>query len=336
MNQNKLYYYTQKQINRMYPKELLDKYSNELGWLYQNGFTTDIDSVEEFEEQLALWDNFENGLDELRNITTTKSSLDIGQHIVVDEFYKICKNSSFCRVEAEDAIYVKSLATINWNNIIKIARELNELFNCQDYEIKQFIETIPNHKILIEKINFLNDKISKDLKVISWFTFTDIINNIYSAYIKYGKTKSDTKSSNLVSNLNSELYGAIGGFNPNTREVKTFIGGAIYEVKEVYGLKNENKIKLLGKEIIKDNKGNLNEPEYFKLVEDFVDGKRVDIEKVKQVIICSMLYGILNLLSLKHNINFLTDNKNCVRAEALRHEFTAILNYCNIPKEYLL
>lgn len=330
--------WTEKQIKKHYSENICNKYFKILAYLYQNGYDINCDNDTEIEEQLSMWNYFQdtNDFNELLNLSNVDLDYSIGKKIISEEFYDIVKNSTFFRKETNDPVSIKNYATIYWKEIEGFLNRVEEIFYSKDLEVAGAINNTTNLKNIKEKIEYLEDKVDDELKVITWLKSVELCDIIYSIYIKLTKVKTDTINVSKASNLNDEIYGGIGGFNPNNGEIKCIIGSAVWDVKTIKTTKSVIKIKTVAGMILNDTIKTGDDDEYIQYLEKWYNGIEKDNEKARRIVICSLLHGILTLLSLKHNINFLDDKKNSERAEAIKFEFIKILEYCGIDKEYLL
>ena len=96
------------------------------------------------------------------------------------------------------------------------------------------------------------------------------------------------------------------------------------------------KIKTIAGSILKDTSKTQEDDEGISYLERWYNGKENDDEKARQVVVCSLIWGIITLLSLKHNLNFLDDKRNEERTDKIRYEIQKIMEYCGIDKDYLL
>ncbi len=337
----KVFIYTDKQLKRKHSKKILDKYYKLFAYLYQNGFDVNCEESE-IEENLFLYNYFENeeDLKELRNISKIHSDYSIGKKIVTEELYEISKKGKFCHKEESSATIIKLNAEANWDKIISLTKDLEDLYFSKDSEIYNILSKLENYQDVRNKILLIKDKISKDLKVISWNIFISLINISYSTYIQLGKTKSEVHKYSIFENINNEIYGYGGGYNPINKEinVKCF-SSSVNDILLIKRTKNANDIRNKAKIIIKENKHQNNKDAYFNFLEYFVRTKSVnekEIERARQIVINCLLNGCLTLLMLKHNFSLIDyDSKNSIRADGIKEEFCEILKYCNIDKEYL-
>jgi len=336
----KVYLFTDKQLKKKYTKNILDKYYYQLAFLYQNGYDLDCNSFSDIEEQFNMWNNLETyeDFEDFESILGVNFSdeTEIGKKIFIEELYDILKESSFCRNEVNDPVSIKTYAKTYWKKIENILNRIEELFYSSDSEIKKVYSKLENLNDIREKLDFIYEKIESELKVITWIKFVEFNSIIYSTYIKLSKVKTDTINVSKASNLNDELYGSIGGFNPNNGEIKSIIGSAVWEVKTVKNTKSAIKIKTLANSILNDTIKTKEDDDNIKYLERWYNGKEHDDEKARQVVVNSLLFGVLSLLCLKHNLNFLDDKRNSLRADAIKSEFIKILEYCEIEKDYLL
>ena len=338
----KVFDWTDKQLKKQHSKEVLDKYYKQLAFLFQNGYDMNCETLEEVEEQLKMWDWFKTteNFEEMRCLFGKPLELDynIGKKIVSEELYDIIRNTTFVRKEAVDnPAIMKNYANTYWKKIIENLNRLDDLFYCDDLEIAGCLKELQNVNDIKEKIDFIEEKVDKDIKVLTWLKFVELCNIIYSTYIRLSKVKTDHINISKASNLNDELYGGIGGFDPNTGEIKCIIGSAVWELKTVKTTKSMLKIKAIAGSILKDTlKIKEEDDEGILYLERWYNGKEKDDEKARQVVVCSLIWGIIILLELKHNLNFLDDPRNGKRAEKIRYEIQKIMEYCGIDKDYLL
>ena len=337
----KVFDWTDKQIKKQYSKEVLDKYYKQLAFLFQNGYNMNCETLEEIEEQFEMWDWFKTteNFEEMRCFFGKPIELDynIGKKIVSEELYDIIKNTTFVRKEADNPAIMKNYANTYWSKIVENLRRLYDLFWCEDLEIAGCLKKeLQNINDIKKKIDFIEEKVCNDIKVITWLKFVELCNIIYSTYIRLSKIKTDHINISKASNLNDEIYGGIGGFDPNTGEIKCIIGSAVWELKTVKTTKSMLKIKTIAGSILKDTSKTQENDEGISYLERWYNGKENDDEKARQVVVCSLIWGIITLLSLKHNLNFLDDKRNEERADKIRYETQKILDYCGIDKDYLL
>lgn len=331
----KTFYWTDKYLRKNYTEKTLSKYYTIISFLYQNGFYFNCDE-EEIEEQLLLFNYFKENSDfeDLKNSTVLSSEFEIGKKIITEEIYDILKNTTFTRrEEADSPALIKVVAESYWNSIQNTFLRIKELFISKDSEIVGAFKKIENYNDILNKIGEIEISINEDKKVLTWLRFTNLINILYSLYIKTDKQKTDTHKLSIVSNLNDEIYGATGGYNPNTGEIRCIIGSAVWDVKSCKS-GNKTKVKNLAKEILSSPR--MEEDKYLDYLDRWYKGYETDNDYAQQIVVGCLLNGILSLLSLKHNLSFLNDIRNSERANEILTEFRAIVKWCGITKDYLL
>jgi len=329
--------WTDKQLKKRHSQNVLDKYYKVLGYLYQNGYDLNCEE-NEAEEQLSFWNFFQNesDLEDLKKLSKFESDFEVGKKIVIEELYDIIKCSTFCHESSDNPAIIKIYATNNWSKIIEIVNRLENLFFSNDTEIVGILKKIKSVSSIQKKITEIKSSIEREIKVLTWIRFSELINNSYSIYISEGKQKTDTHKLTIASNFNDELYGGIGGYNPNSGEIKCIIGSAVSDVKLCYSSKTLTKVKSIATAVFKDNEKINDDEEAIEYLAKWLNGKETDDKYARQVVTNICLHGVLNLLLLKHNVNFLEDRKNSDRAQNALNEFKAILKYCGIDKSYLL
>lgn len=332
--------WTKKQLEKKYPKDVLDKHEKILAYLYQNGYEVNCDTLEDIEEQLSLYNNFETTDDFQELVSNGSAGVDgsVGKKIVAEELYDIIKDTSFVRREgADNPVAIKTFATSNWSGIGRMVERLLTMFDSEDSEITAAIKSIENSNNIIERIEQLEEKYDDGLKVISWIKARELSDIIYSAYIKLSKVKTDEINISKASNINDEIYGGIGGYNPQTGEIKCIIGSAVWELKAMKNTATKVKMRTVAAKILEDDIAERpDDDDGIKFLARWYAGKESDDEYARRAIVTSLCFGILSLLSLKHNLSFIEDSRNSERADAIYSEFKKILEYCGIEKEYLL
>lgn len=335
----KVYYWTDKTIRQKFPQEILDKYYKQICYLYQNGFDLNC-KAEEVEEQLSAWNFFkdEKDLDNLKQSSPTIDDWETGRKIISEELYKIVKETSFIRIETATPTLMKIYCKSNWIKIKNAVYDLHCLFNSNDDEIKNNYVLISNLETIREKITELEDKLSKTLYVISWNKFKDLIGTVYSTYIKLSKKRTNEIRSSIKLNLNTELYG-VGGYNINTNEVKCIYGSAIWDIKNNYTAPISI-VKITASKILKENFPYAKDNKYISFLKEWLKKTKPteeDNDKARKIVVNCLLNGVFDLIMLRNEMNFLSDDKNNVEAANKSiAELKGILKYCGISKSYLL
>jgi len=321
--EHQIFIYTDKQLKKKYSKQVLDKYYIQLAYLYQNGYDLNC-SETEIEEQFELFNNFsteEDYLNLFKLFPLIES--EIGNKIFLEEIFDILKFSSFLRRETTP-IVIKNLATLNWDKLTILLERINNLFKSKDRELLLVYKNINIYQEIIDRLNELEEKVDEELKTYTWMKFVELNAILYSLYVKLSKSKTEQLNISKVSNINDELYGGIGGYNLETGEIKCILGSAVWELKTVKNTKSVDKIKSVARNV---------EEEY---LTNWLANKETNTEKARQIVVNSLLFGILSLLSIKYNLTLTKDVKNSERAENIQKEFKRIMEYCNISYDYLL
>lgn len=322
----KIFNYTKKALKKYEEKE----YFNIIAFLYQNGFTINVNTEKELLEQLEFYNYFqtEDDFNSLLSCSLKNKFFEIGKSIVLDEVLSIIKKSYFTK--NEDGID-KSLAELHYNKIIDILENLENLFYCNDLEIKGALKQLTDTNKILKK---LEKAISvKKFKLPLWFEFKKLKSALYTYYIKNTKQKTDTNAVSLLLNVDKELYGNSGSYNYVTKQIYAGFGSNVYNIKKIKESDNLNVLKLEINDILKDTKDHSDE--YFDYLKKWVKKPTKD-DYAKKIAINILLNGCLDLLCLKHDMNFLSDERNSKKAEEIKEEFLEILKYCKIEKDYLL
>lgn len=369
-----IYDFTKKYIIRNYPEETVKKYGNVIAYLFQNNIKFDTDlTAEEIEETLSFYDNVDEIKESISSFqkeanaktlkkTKTPKSEDVipddlyGKKIIDESVKSFLFNTSFI-VSVETISGIKTTVESNGSTMLEELEKLETLFNSQDKIIDLYLKTIDD----IEEIrNYIFEclcKYDENKKVLFFKKFSTLRAMLYSFYIKDTDQAGATNNSVRIDNINDELYGSSGRYNPNDGSFKNTSGRDILQtgclVQDIKIINNMDLTQALAiKKLtnIISNGGNLSkgilqdikdvesteDEKYFNLLNDFIKGKRVNIEDVRKVVVNVLLNGVLTILCLKHNITFLKQNNNSERADRINKEFKDIIKYCNIDKEILL
>lgn len=337
----RVYLTTDKIIRKKFSEEVLSKYYKQIGFLYQNGYELNCEN-DEVEEQLAAFDFFknDNSLEELNSIEDYKSDLSYGRKLISEELYDIIRETTFLKQDLSSPNLIKICCKNNWEKIKNNVDRIDSLFNSKDSEICGNYNLIPNIEDIQKRILEIKERINKEYLVLTWISTKELVNIIYSIYVRFSKPKNGELRSSIKINLNDEIYGGLGGYNPADGKIKCMAGSAIWDVKSNYS-GSTDKIKITVSRILNGGLSNEHDDEYIKFLEKWYNTKSLQTEennkKAKQVVINSLLIGIFNLLLLKHEMNLLkNDTRNSLRAKEAINEMKAILRYCCIPNSYLL
>ena len=321
----KVYIYTQKELSKKFTKEILEEYGKKLGFLYQNCFEFERLTKEELEDQFSLYNNFDTYEDFESLVKSFRLNLyesDIGNKIVAEEIIDIL-NSSRVAI-AEEFIVQKTKAELYKDLVKESAERLMELRRSQDLEITLFFEKNPY--TFDKELEECLDCFDEEQYLRAYMRYIDIFNKMYKYYISITHQKTDAINLTKRSLINDQLYGAAGGYDSVRRIIKASPASAVDELKfykqgDFSTSLNKAKLRVLCGEIVGKDK-DLGE---YQILKDYSKAKNNDTDKVLSLVIPCLESGILNLLCLKHNINFLDDPRNSKRAAALKEEAEQIL-----------
>ena len=325
-----VFIYTKDYLDRKFSKETLDKYFSTLAFLFQNGYNLNFEN-DEVDEQLSLFNYFQTkeDFDELRELKPAAISDDANKMVAI-EFMDIIKKCLFVNKDNVSPTLMKTIISKYWDEINDIIIRMNEIFDCEDSEIRGVLYQLFNLNDLIKRVNELERGYSKNLKVLTWLNLTSFLKEIYTSYAHISKEEGSRHYA-ISENINDELYGSIGSYNPGSKEIKSIIGSAVFDLKTIKNSSSLLKIKQAAKLIIDgDKEENSEEIEY---LINWNNGKETDNDKARKIVINSALYGILSLLCLKYGLNLSDDNLNNLRANKVYDEFNSIIKYCGINKE---
>lgn len=325
-----VFIYTKEYLEKRFSKEILDKYFSTLAFLFQNGYSLNFGN-DEVDEQLSLFnyfqtkEDFEN-LERLNSVTVSNDA----KKMVAIEFIDIIKKCLFVNKENPSPILMKTVISQRWKDINDIIIRMNEIFDCEDSEVKGILYQLSNLNELIKKVNELERGYSKNLKVLTWLNLTSFLKEIYASYTYISKEEGSRHYA-ISENINDELYGSIGNYNPSSKEIKSIIGSAVFDLKTLKTSSSLVKVKQLAKLILSEN--NKEDDEEIKYLIKWSDGKETDNDRARRAVMNSTMYGILNLLCLKYGLTSSEDNLNSLRVDKIHDEFNSILKYCGIEKE---
>ena len=199
-----------------------------------------------------------------------------------------------------------------------------ELRRSQDLEITLFFEKKPY--TFDKELEECLDCFDEEQYLRAYMRYIDIFNKMYKYYISITHQKTDAINLTKRSLINDQLYGAAGGYDSVRRIIKASPASAVDELKfykqgDFSTSLNKAKLRVLCGEIVGKDK-DLGE---YQILKDYSKAKNDDTDKVLSLVIPCLESGILNLLCLKHNINFLDDPRNSKRAGALKEEAEQIL-----------
>lgn len=322
--------YTINYLSKNFDKKIIEKYGEQLAFLFQNGYSLKSNTSASVVEQMALFNDFENYSDfeELKKINPISSKpTRRGYKITQSVIDYLINNSEFATSTKEN---LSSSAEVWFSKIEKNLDTINLLFNCQDLEVKKVMDFLLDDKTknLVEKCLDLLDEEKKVLLFINYCSLYSELLKIHNVLFRMLLDNSSKGASIRVGNLNDELYGSAGGFNPNTNEIICRNGSAVYNLKTLCdkNISTESlryKLKVLVKECIQNGEDDA-------LFVSFNKGNEKDIETVRKALAEISFNGIMVLLELKHGLTlFENDSLNEKRAKRIMQELEQITKYAN-------
>jgi len=313
-------------MEKKFSSEVLIRFLPVLAFLYQNGYDLSCNN-EEVDEQLSLFNYFKTENDFTYFTSLLPKRKYVNKKILSEELYDIIKAHSYINKGGMSPATIKASATIYWEDIETTTERLEYIFSCKDYNVKKVINELSNINSIKSKIENVKDSLNRELKVLTWIRFSELIKEIYITYIFLSKER-DARNIAVVTNINNELYGGIGGYNPNTKEIKCIFGSAISDLKMCKS--SMVKVKQITKVILKEKAPKEDDDSEIKHLILWDSGKSKDDRRAQRAVITSSLYGIISLLCLKYSFNLLDEELNSIKACKIKEEFDAILNYCGI------
>jgi hypothetical protein len=350
---------TKKYLEKRYSRKVLDKYFSQLAFLYQSGFVLECNSDDETIQQIENFNSFKSDVDfeDLKKAYgNIKVSSAIGDKIITDSLYSILTATKWA-VDELSVINQKKAVSVYDNIIRETVKTLVDIMSCKcdsvEASFTDFQTSYANiYNNLVSTIDKVNRYITESKKVMLWNSFVDLRKTVFKMYLLYNKLTSGKKNVMSVvkaSNLNDEIYGSSGGFNPITGTVKAVNGSAVYELFITHKLNLDNpvcltKMKVLAKSILDDADcythiktaefDDDDSKERFLYLYNWYKNQQTDNEKARHIIELIELNGILSLLCLKYQLTILTaDRLNIGREKGIITEFTKIVNYCNVKVE---
>ena len=169
-----IFRYTKEELERKFSKNILNKFLQELAFLYQNGYELNC-KEEEIDEQLSLFNYFQTSSDfeELASINSANHSSN--KRIVAEELFDILKKSVFVNKDQRSPNTIKECITENWDNVVDAVSKIEYILVCQDLDIKTPVHELTNFTALNNCIEKVKDSIDRNLKVLTWIKFGELV-----------------------------------------------------------------------------------------------------------------------------------------------------------------
>lgn len=332
--------YTTTCLNKAYTKDILDKYGDQLAFLFQNGFTLTDNSMTAVEEQMWLYNDFRDyaDLDDLIKSWGDAFSFDeptpIGYKIVDSVIEVVLNNSSWA---LKSFVNIKTMGEMYYAKIQQMLGILGMIFDSDDIEVVRVRKSLECQDAidLFEECLELAEEEKKNVLLVR---FQELYKQVYSMHKKINRALLNTSEKGKLAtmgNVNDELYGSSGGYNPNNNDIIARNGASVFELKTLNdaSISDEDiriKMLVIAKECVDNG-------ETDKTIVAFTKGDYSHLKEVRQILANICFTGIMVLLELKHGLTtFEGDTLNSKRAELIAKELTAICNYTKYNSKELM
>ena len=338
INYNKyvIFPYTVKRLQKVYSKPILDKWLDQLAFLFQNGFSFQDSLLEQIDEQMMLYNNFKT-YDDLQDlIRTFGKAFDADLEYPTEEGYKIVDSilelivaaSAYAAGEVHD---IKFMGEKLKGHINKMVGYLQALFDSDDFEVVRVLKVIKDDRAedLIEECQDAFDDGLYNVLFVKYQKLFEIISEMHKKCYRALLSSSVKGLQTRMGNVNDELYGSSGGYNPIDSEIICRNGGLVYELKtladkSIASKDLKYKMRVIAEEAVENG-------ETDKLLTAFLKGSDADLDKVRNILIEVCLSGVSVLLSLKHGLTIIEgDSLNVQRSKRIALELSAIIKHCGI------
>lgn len=323
--------YTTYCLNKAYTKDIITKYGDQLAFLFQNGFSLQDNSMSAVEEQMILFNYFET-YDDFEDLVSTfgdafsfDEATPIGYKIVDSVLEVVLNNSSWA---LKNFVNVKTMGDMYKEKIKQMCGILQTIFDSDDVEVVRVMKTVGKWEadnLLDACLELYEDEVYNVLLV----KYQELYKQIYSMHKKINRALLNTSEKGKLAtmgNVNDELYGSSGGYNPNNDDIIARNGATVFELKILNddSISDEDiriKMLVIAKECVDNG-------ETDKTLTAFVKGDNSKLKEVRKILTDICFSGIMVLLELKHGLTlFEDDSLNYKRAELIAKELTAICNY---------
>lgn len=323
--------YTTYCLNKAYTKDIIAKYGDQLAFLFQNGFSLQDNSMSAVEEQMILFNYFET-YDDFEDLVSTfgdafsfDEATPVGYKIVDSVLEVVLNNSSWA---LKNFVNVKIMGDMYKEKIKQMCGILQTVFDSDDVEVVRVMKTVgkwETDNLLDACLELYEDEVYNVLLI----KYQELYKQIYSMHKKINRALLNTSEKGKLAtmgNVNDELYGSSGGYNPNNDDIIARNGATVFELKTLNddSISDEDiriKMLVIAKECVDNG-------ETDKTLTAFVKGDNSKLKEVRKILIDICFSGIMVLLELKHGLTlFEDDSLNSKRAELIAKELTAICNY---------
>lgn len=326
--------YTLYRLNKTYTPDIVAKYGSQLALLFQNGFSFLDNSMTAIKEQMELFNNFETWDDYEEFVQASGCSVERDAspsrngYKMVDSVLEIVLNKSSWALK--DFINVKIMGNMYKENIKQMLDILETVFYSEDMEVIRVLNTVADidDRFLVDTCLDLYDDEIYNILLIKYQALYKRVHEVHKKINQALLLKNDKGRIAIMGNVNDELYGSSGSFNPNTGDIIAKNGSSVYELKLLKdsAVSSESiriKMLVLAKECVENG-------ETDRTLTAFARGDNSNLEKVRQILADVCFSGIMVLLELKHGLTLLDeDTLNSKRAERIASELTSICKYTN-------
>ena len=326
-----VYPYTMGYLRKVYAKDVLNKWADQLAFLFQNGFSledSDIDEQMMLFNGFKTYEDFEDLVKSFGKAGQFNEPTEIGYKIVDSLLEYVIKSSTFASKEFYD---IKSAGVQLREKMNELVGYINSLLTSDDVEVKRVIKVLDVQKAadLVDECLDLYEEGTYNVLLIKYQALYQQISEMHKKCYRALLSSGSKGLQARMGNVNDEIYGSSGGFNPTDDAIKCVNGSAVFELKiladkSVSDSSIYYKMLVIAKEALENG-----EPS--RLLKSFVKGDKSQLGEVRKALIEVDLSGIMVLLGLKHGLTLLEDDSlNNERAKRIAHEFSAICKYVGL------
>lgn len=338
INYNKyvIFPYTVKRLQKVYSKPILDKWLDQLAFLFQNGFSFQDSLLEQIDEQMMLYNNFKTYDDFQDLIRTFGKAFDSELEYPSEEGYKIVDSileliitsSAYAVGEVHD---IKFMGEKLKDHMNKMVGYLQALFDSDDFEVVRVLKVVKEDAAedLIEECEDAFEDGLYNVLFVKYQKLFELVSEMHKKCYRALLSSGEKGLQSRMGNVNDELYGSSGGYNPNDSEIKCRNGSLVYELKlltdkSVASKDLKYKMRVIAEEAVENG-------ETDKTLTAFINGSDAEIDKVRNILTEVCLSGVSILLSLKHGLTIIEDDSlNKERSRRIGSELSAIIKYCGL------
>lgn len=326
--------YTMEYLKKTFGSDVLKKYGDQLAFLYQNGYKVQNNSMSVVEEQMQLYNDFKTYEDfgDLKRMSTLSRKPTLVGIKIVDSVLEIVSRDAWALTSSADDI--RSDLLVYGEGLKKSLARLNSVICSEDYEVEKVVKSYFDSKTisLFDDVMDCMDRGAEELAFVKYHSLYRAVLKIHSGLQVAQYKKADKGKTFNVKVANEQIYGAGGGFVPNTNSIKARTGSAVDELKVLCGGKMDDlflaRLRIIARESLENGEDS-------KVLKNFLKGDNSQIKKVADIEKQIVLSGISVLLCLKHGLNLVDTSLNNDRAEKVAKELNAICSFCGYKAKTL-